>query len=60
MPNCIKCQCHYRLDEYNNSLECFSCLDTNPEEDLYLDEDDQVDVDMLTNPTGVTKAVFYE
>lgn len=61
MPNCVKCGSHYRLDEYNSSLECCSCLDTlDCDEEFTIDAEDQVDVDMIMNPTGVTRAVFYE
>lgn len=55
---CVTCHEYYRLSEYNNSTECSNCidqLDIPP-----VDSEDRIELDILVNPSGHTKAVYVE
>lgn len=56
MLKCYSCGTKFKQSEYNTSGKCNDCYD---DDFLYLD-DDKIDVDLLVNPTGKTKAVFYD
>lgn len=57
MPRCISCGTRYQLTKYNQTSKCEDCIDA----DLYFDNKDyDVDVELLVNPTGKTKPVFYD
>lgn len=54
--NCISCNKYFKLTVFNKSSECNDCLD------LYFinaDSELQVDLNLLTNPSGKTSPVFY-
>lgn len=55
---CATCGDYFRVDQWECNTECDKCLDAQSQP-LY-DPDDQVDVDTLLNPSGVTRAVFYD
>lgn len=56
MPRCYSCGTKYKESEYNTSGKCDECYDVDW---LYID-DAQVELDLLVNPSGRTKPVFYD
>lgn len=59
MATCVHCGEYFRVSPWNSEGKaCENCVDTL-DEPMY-DPEDQVEVDMLMNPTGVTQAVFYD
>ena len=59
MATCVHCGEYFRVSPWNSEGKaCENCVDTL-DEPMY-DAEDQVEVDMLMNPTGVTQAVFYD
>lgn len=56
MPRCFSCGAKFRQTEYNTSGKCDECFDA----DTYYIDDAQVELDLLVNPSGRTKAVFYD
>lgn len=57
MPSCVVCKSHYFLTIYNNSKQCDDCQEFLEEKE---EEKDQVDVNILLNPSGKTKPKFYD
>ena len=59
MATCVHCGEYFRVSPWDSEGKaCENCVDTL-DEPMY-DAEDQVEVDMLMNPTGVTQAVFYD
>ncbi len=54
---CKSCGEYFRRNQWNQGDECENCVDTK---EIPMDTEDQVEVDLLMNPTGVTRAVFYD
>lgn len=59
MTTCVVCQEYFKPSPWNNSNMCYHCYDDLDEVPV-VDSEDQVELDILVNPTGVTKAVFYD
>lgn len=57
MSTCKLCGEYYRLSPYNKTNFCDSC---STEDFPLYDSDDQVEVDMLMNPSGKVQPVFYD
>jgi len=55
---CLTCGDYFRTSQWNNSKECENCTDNQKVQEY--DSEDQVEVDILMNPSGVTRAVFYD
>lgn len=55
---CLTCGDYFRTNQWNNSKECENCTDNQKVQEY--DSEDQVEVDILMNPSGVTRAVFYD
>ena len=55
MAQCVICNSYYRKSKWNSSDNCESCLYTV--DDFHaLDEEDEMDLKTLLNPTGKTQA----
>lgn len=53
---CIECGGYFRQTKWNNGATCESCADI-----VYtLDGEEQIEVDLLQNPSGKTQPVFYD
>jgi hypothetical protein len=57
MTTCTLCGGYFKQSEYNDSDECYDCVDVVPP--LY-DSVFEADVQELVNPTGKTQAKFLE
>lgn len=57
MPNCITCNNYYRRSKFNPTDECEDCQDTS---ETWVDEEDDVDIQQILNPTGKTPARFVD
>ena len=65
MSTCVTCGSYYRKSVYNNSDECNDCLDIaidilDNEDQMTYDESTDPDVFSVVNPSGKTRAVFYD
>jgi hypothetical protein len=60
MTTCVNCHEYFRQSPWNNSNLCYNCYDDLDELPPVVDPEDQVELDNLVNPTGHTKAVYYE
>lgn len=63
MATCVHCGEYFRVSPWNSEGKaCENCVDTTyvTQEEPEYDDEDQVEVNMLMNPSGVTKAVFYD
>lgn len=60
MTTCVVCQEYFKPSAWNNSNMCYHCYDDLDEPVVVVDLEDQVELDILVNPTGVTKAIFYD
>jgi hypothetical protein len=59
MTTCVTCGEYFRLNPWHqNHLECFGCSDSGKPN--YQDEDLELEKSTLLNPTGKTRAVFYD
>jgi len=58
MAQCITCGSYYRRSPYNQTNECDGCVDQVL--DTSFDEEDQVELSHLMNPTGKTAAKFSD
>ena len=59
MTICVSCGDYFRTNAWhNNKLECQNCVFTLPS--MEIDDDVDVEVNHLLNPTGKTQAVFYD
>jgi hypothetical protein len=58
---CTSCKQYFRSNPWNNpstSTECEDCVDTLGV--AMYDSEDELDINKLTNPTGVTQPRFYD
>ena len=55
---CISCGEYYRKTRYNPTDFCDACIDA--EDMLQLDSEQELEIELLTTPTGVTQPVFYD
>jgi len=55
---CVTCNEYYRKSVYDTTEYCDNCeVQLEP---VQFDDEDQVEVNYLINPSGVTKAVYIE
>jgi len=57
MTTCVTCGCYFKNSEYNDSEECYDCIDVVPP--LY-DEVYEADVQELLHPNGRTVPKFED
>lgn len=61
---CVTCTEYYRQTEYNTTNECCNCVDQLDLLELdsfnLMDTEDQVEVQLLMNPSGHTKVQYDE
>lgn len=57
MPNCVTCGKYYHNSPYNNSNQCDDCFCND---DFEMDEELEIDLNNLRNPSGKTKANIYD
>ena len=57
MANCTSCNSYFRRSRFNQSDQCEDCLYTSEQ---WIDEEDDVDIQQLINPTGKTPARFVD
>lgn len=54
---CVMCKDYFRRSEYNPTDCCEACIDAADDVEYNLDD---VDVQIVLNPTGKTQPVFYD
>jgi hypothetical protein len=60
MTTCVICGEYYRLNSWHSStVHCQNCVDLQPINSR-IDSDYKLEKDALLNPSGKTKAVFYD
>jgi hypothetical protein len=60
MTTCVVCEKYFKQSPWNNTNTCYSCYDDVDELPPEIDQEDQLEVDLLMNPSGHTKGLFYE
>ena len=58
--HCTNCGNYYRLTPYNDTCFCDDCLAEQDMADTSSYPDLEVEKNLLLNPSGKTKAVFYD
>ena len=54
---CIICGSYFKQHTFNRTNECDDCVDLVLPE---IDAETEIDVELMRNPSGKTRAVFYE
>lgn len=54
---CIICGNYFKHSPFNQTNECYDCVDIVLPE---IDAETEVDFELMKNPSGKTPAVFYE
>lgn len=54
---CVICGNYFKQTAFNQTNECDECVDIVLPE---IDAETEVDVELMLNPSGKTRAVFYE
>lgn len=60
MTTCVVCNEYFKQSPWNNSNMCYTCHDDVDEIPPMVDSEDQLEVDILMNPSGHTKVTFYD
>lgn len=60
MANCVTCGAYYKRNQYNSTDHCENCLYDGGAADGDIMEEDEVDFDLILNPTGKTPARFSD
>jgi hypothetical protein len=55
---CNSCKQYFRNTPWNATNECEECVDTLGAPTF--DSEDEIEINNLTNPTGVTQPRFYD
>ena len=55
---CVTCGSYFRQHSFNRTLECDDCVSVVYEDDL--DSEMQVEMSILTNPSGKVQPMIYE
>ena len=58
MTTCVVCNEYFRQSPWNNTNVCYDCYDHIDEFPPLVDSEDQVEVDILMNPSGHTRVLF--
>ena len=58
MAKCKTCNEYYKKSRYNNSNECEDCCYSSDTD--FIDEEYEIEMDILLNPSGRTAPKFYE
>ena len=57
MAKCVICGNYFKQHAFNRTNECDDCVDLVLPE---IDAETEVDLELMKNPSGKTRAVFYE
>lgn len=58
MTTCVVCNEYFRQSPWNNTSVCYDCYESIDELPPLVDSEDQVEVDILMNPSGHTRVLF--
>lgn len=58
MTTCVVCGEYFRNSPWNSTTMCYNCHDDIDEFPPVVDLEDQLEVDILMNPSGHTKVLF--